>query len=380
LFVDTTSRSSIGVALAALLMLAIPAAVLAQEASESPASGEPAAQADGGIAFPTTLGGQVLDVEAFSGPEWLAQFSGDGAEDATFLEGTEGLVEGLDKTIDDLSVKTALYQPSEGNHAVVAAFRIDGSESRQFAQDAVRLMLGDVVAPELALRPVAGKWVLRVFDAAMPGVYPRTVYLKDDTAWIIEGDDVYVGDALDQLPASDAAGAVAAEPMISRLPLVLDGRRRTELYEATEPFDLPTLGGRLGPELESWLLDLYLGTGLTPSSMVGAITAWGVLFSQESLEIEGYQLPGAATEFVERLRREIILAETGEVGEDGQIPVSDLPEGVTRIDGEIAGRAVVTLDFGGAQQHVFSSGDTVWVVTDYVGETEMAAEAIAALP
>jgi hypothetical protein len=240
-------------------------------------------------------------------------------------------------------------------------------------------MLGDVVEPELALRPVAGKWVLRVIDAQMPGVYPRTVYLKDDTAWIIEGDEAYVWDALDQLPDADANPEQAFEPMIFQLPLVLDGRRRTGLYEETQPLLLPTLSGRFGPDLETWLLDLYLASGITPSEMIGALTWWGIDAFEESVQIEGYQLPGAPAELVDRLRGEIILAETDEVGEDGTF-ISDLPEGVTRTDGEIAGRAVATLDFAGALQHVFSSGDTVWVVTDHVGEPEMAEEAIAALP
>lgn len=375
--IDSGSRRSVGVALAALLVLTIPASGLAQEAPERPAV---VATTASGIAFPTTLAGQALEVETFSGPEWLAQFSGGEAEDTTFIEGTEGLLDGLGKSIEDLDVATALYQPSEGNHAVVAAFRIADTQAREFVRDAVRLVLGDVVEPELALRPVAGKWVLRVVDAEMPGVYSRTVYLKDDTAWIIEGDEVYVWDALDQLPDAEPTGDQAAEPMILQMPLLLDGRRRTGLLEATEPLFLPTLSGRISPDLEAWLLDLYLEVGMAPSEMIGAVAWWGIESSEDSIQIEGYQLPGAAAELVEQLRSRVILGETGEPGDDGQPPASDLPAGVTRTDGEIAGRAVATLDFAGAQQHVISSGDTVWVVTDHVGEPEMAEEAIAALP
>jgi len=377
LIIDSRSRSrSIGVTLATLLVLAIPASGFAQEASEVPAAAPPATEE--GTAFPATLGGQVLEVETFTGPEWLAQFSGEESLDTTFVEGTEGLVDGLGKTIDDLSVTTALYEPSPGNHAVVAAFKVAGTEARDFVSDAVQLMLGDVVTPELVLRPVAGKWVLRVVDAEMPGVYPRTVYLKDDTAWIIEGDEEYVWDALDQLPGADPIGALAAEPLVAQLPLVVNDRRRTGLYEATEPLFLPTLSERLSPELEAWLLDLYLEAGISPASMIGAISWWGIESSQESIQIEGYQLPGAPPEFVERLRRKVILAEFYEVLEG--VLVSDLPAGVTRTDGEVGGRQVSTLDFGPAKQHVFSSGDTVWVVTDHVGEPKMAEEAIAALP
>jgi hypothetical protein len=217
-----------------------------------------------------------------------------------------------------------------------------------------------------------------VVDAEMPGVYPRTVYLKDDTAWVIEGDEEYVWDALDQLPGADPIGAMATQTLISQVPLVLDGRRRTVLIEATEPQYMPTLSQRFSPELETWLLDLYLDEGISPAAMIGALSWWGIESEQESIQIEGYQLPGAPAEFVERLLHEVILAETG-VDAEGN-PVSDLPEGVTRANREIAGREVATLDFGFSSQHVFSSGDTVWVVTDHVGEPEIAEEAIAALP
>jgi hypothetical protein len=359
-----------------LFVLAIPASSFAQEASEEP--GATASAAEEGTAFPATLGEQVLEVETFTGPEWLAQLSDVGSEDTTFVEGTEELVEGLGKSIDDLSVTTALYEPSPGNHAVVVAFKVAGTEARDFVSDAVQLLLGDLVTPELVLRPVAGKWVLRVVDAEMPGVYPRTVYLKDDTAWIIEGDEQYVWEALDQLPGADPVGAIANQTLVSQLPLVLDDRRRTGLYEATEPLFLPTLSERLSPELETWLLDLYLGEGISPTDMIGAVSWWGIESSQESVQIEGYQLPGAPAEFIERLLHEVILAETG-VDAEGN-PVSDLPEGVTRVDREIAGREVATLDFGPSSQHVFATGDTVWVVTDHVGEPEMVEEAIAALP
>jgi hypothetical protein len=260
----------------------------------------------------------------------------------------------------------------------VAAFKVAETEARDFVSDAVQLMLGDVVMPELVVRPVAGKFVRRVVDAEMPGVYPRTVYLKDDTAWIIEGDEPYVWEALDQLPGADPIGAIATQSLVSQLPVVLDGRRRTELYEFTAPLFLPTLSERLSPARETWLLDLYLEAGVSPAEMIGAVSWWEIASNPEGIQVEGYQLPGAPAEYIERLLHEVILAETG-VDAEGN-PVSDLPEGVTRVDREIAGRDVATLDFGFSSQHVYSSGDTVWVVTDHAGEPDMAAEAVAALP
>jgi hypothetical protein len=333
----------------------------------APASAQDEPSAD--MPFPAVLAGETLEVETFSGPEYVAQFSSGEGADPAFVEGTEALVDSVGKTLDDLSVKTALYQPSEGNHAVIAGFRIDGTDAREFAPQAIQLLLGDVATPELRLRPVAGKWVLRVVDATMPGVYPRTVFINDDTAWIIEGDEQYVWDALDQLPGVDPAGALAEDQMIANLPLELDGRRRTGLYEATEPLFLPTLSEHLGEPLEQWLLDLYLEAGLTPAEMIGVVTWWGVETSQDSVQIEGYRLPGENDELVARLVDEVILGA-------GAAPA----DGVSRTEQTLGGREVTTLDFGSIKQHVFSSGDTAWVVTDNVDEAEMTEEAIAALP
>jgi hypothetical protein len=348
---------AINIALIGLLVLALPAPAVAQDG----------AGAD--FPFPTALAGQPIDVETFSGPEYVAQFSGGEATDITFIEGAEALVEGVGRNLDDLTVKSALLEPSPGNHAVVVGFRIDDTEAREFAPDAIQLLLGDVVAPELLLRPVAGKWVLRVVDETMPGVYPRTVFLNEDTAWLIEGDEPYVWEVLDQLPDVAAAGAVADAQMISQLPLELGGKRRTGLYEATEPLFLPTLSERLGPELEQWLLDLYLGAGLTPADMIGAITWWGIESSQDSVQIEGYRLPGTDGELARSLLADVILAEG-----------TELPDGVSRTEGQVGDRDVVTLDFGVVKQHIFLGGDTVWVVTDNTDEPELTAEAIAALP
>jgi hypothetical protein len=321
---------------------------------------------DTDVPFPTSLGGEPIDIVTLSGPEYVAQFTDGENADPAFVEGVEALVADAGKTLDDLTVKSALYQPSEGNHAVVAAYTIDGIPARDFAPQAVQLLLGDVATPEFLLRPVAGKWVLRVADAEMPGVYPRTVFLNDDTAWVIEGDEQYVWDALDQLPAVEPAGAQVDDQMIASLPLELDGRRRTGLYEATEPLFLPTLSEHLGDALEQWLLDLYMDAGVTPAEMIGVVTWWGVESSQDSVQIEGYRLPGDESELVDRLVSEVILGTT--------------LEGVSRSEETIAGRDVTTLDFGTLKQHVYSSGDTAWVVTDNVGETEMVEEAITALP
>lgn len=363
---DAASRiRAAAAALVAVLVLSVAAPTVAQDASDGSTD----------LQFPLMLGEELLTAETFTGPEWLARISEGEDADATAAENTEALLESVGKTIDDLTVKTALYQPDLGTNAVVAAIRIAGTDAREFAEGAIELLLGDVPAPDLVMRPFGDKWTIRVVDAERPGVYPRTVYLKGDTAWIIEGDEEYVFDALDQLPAPDPVGALPGDTLLTELPVTLDDRRRIGLYESTEPLFLPSMSERLGPEMDEWLIDLYLEAGVAPSEILGVIAWWGLESTQDSIEIEGYRLPADAGELTERLRSRIFLGE----GEEA-VSFGSLFEGVGRTEQEIGGRQVTTLEFGVTKQHVFGSDDTVWIVTDHVGEPELAEEAIASLP
>ena len=369
------------IALAATLAMALP--VAAQEASESAAP----TTDDPGLAFPVMLGGQLLTPTTYGGAEWLALFAEGEDADPAFVDGTNALVERAGASIDDLTVKTAMYEPAPGEAAVVAALRIDGVDAREWVELAVDVMVGDVVEPGLAMRPLETKWALRVTDATMPGVYPRTIYLKDDTAWIIQGDDEYVWDALGQLPDADPIAASSADSLYNDVPLTLDDARRIGLYESTEPLFLPTLGERLGASFEDWLLDLYLETGITPAEMIGVITWWGLEAAQDGIQIEGYKLPEGGEELTQRLLEEVFLIRPPEVSVDPDAPVTepvdDVAAALTGVEfsqEEIAGQPVTTLDFGGSKQHIFSSNDTIWVVSDPLGERDRVEEAVAALP
>ncbi len=368
------------IALLVLITAGLPGPALAQDpsavpseppsasASELPSAGA-SALPSAGPAFPTTLAGAELDVQTYSGEQWLAQFRDGTTENEAFAADTAALLESLGKGIDDLRVTSALAEPTPGNQAVILGLQVEGTDARDFAGPAVDLLLGDIDDPGFALRPLGSRWVLRVVDAAVPGVYPRTVYLAGDTAWIIGADEEYVFELLEQLPAQTYSQSSGEAVLAAQLPAVLDDRRRAGLYEAREPIFLPALEMRMGPTLDDWLLDLYMEEGLTPTDLVGAIAWWGIDSSEESIEVEGYQVPGGSPELVESLRSRVFLA-------DGEA----LPDEVSRSEQELGGRPVTTIDFGYSKQHVFSSGDTVWVVTDHAGEPAMAEEAIAALP
>ena len=388
-------KHSITLALAATIALAVP--VTAQEATESvdPAAESPAVAAesaapasdDPGIAFPVMLGGELLTPQTYSGAEWLAQFDDGDEANAAYVAETESLLGSVGATTDDLTVKSALYEPVPGEAAVVLALRIAGTDAREWVSGAVDLIVADIAEPGFLMRPLDTKWTLRVTDTAQPGVYPRTVYLKDDTAWIIQGDTDYVWDALGQLPDADPVGLSSADGLYTEVPLALDGIRRIGLYESTEPLFLPTLGERLGGDIEDWLLDLYLEAGISPAQMIGVIAWWGLEAAQDGVQIEGYRLPEGGEELTQRLLEDVFLIRPPEVSVDPDAPgaeevdeVALLFEGVEFSEQDIAGQTVTTLDFGGSVQHIFSSADTIWVVSDPLGQPELVEEAIAALP
>ena len=403
-------------ALAAVMAMALPAS--AQEATESiapvnspeatestapeatateSAAPESTGQSDPGIAFPVMLGGQLLTPQTYSGSQWLDRFREGEMADPAFVDGTEALLESVGATLEDLTVKTALYElmpavtfetdegteTAPGEVAVVAALRIDGTDARDWVELAVDVMVGDVVEPGLLMRPLDTKWTLRVTDATMTGVYPRTVYLKDDTAWIIQGDNEYVLDALGQLPDADPLAPSAADSLYTDMPLSLGGVRRMGLSEETQPFYLPTLGDRLGDAFDDWLLDLYFEAGMTPDELLGVISWWG----QDGIQIEGYRLPEGGEEMTQQLLEDVFLVRPPEVSVntevDGLAEVDDITamlSGVGFSEEEIAGQQVTVLDYGGPRQYIFGSADTIWVISDPLEERERVEEAIQALP
>ncbi len=328
-------RRPLAVTLAAAFALTLPLSAVAQDASEGPAAASPAAEA-AGIAFPVMIGGQLLTPETYDGPAWLDLFSGEDA-DPVFIEGTEALLEAAGADLDDMTVKTASYEPVlidpvtgesvPGEPAVVLGLRIADTDAREWVEGAVDVLVADVVEPGLVMRPLSTKWTLRVTDAANPGVYPRTVYLKDDTAWFIQGDNDNVWDVLNQLPDADPVSESSADSLYTDVPIALDGQRRIGLYESTEPLFLPTLGERLGDDLEAWLLDLYLEAGISPSEMLGVIAWWGLEAAQDGIQIEGYRLPEGGEELTQRLLEEVFLIRPPEVSvdPDSEVAARDRP-------------------------------------------------------
>jgi hypothetical protein len=339
------------------------------DAGQGTLTGQPLFEGEGeddGIMFPVMLGGQGLWPETYSGQEWLQRSFGEDP-DPVFIEGMEELIGSVGASLDDVTVMSALYEPVANEPTIVLALRIAGTDARDWIVDAVDVLIADVVDRGLVMRPLSNRWTLRVTDSTMPGVYPRTVYLKDDTAWFIAGDEDYVWEALAQLPEPDPVAASAADGLVGTVPFALGGERRSGLHEATEPLILPTLSERLSGNIEGWLVDLYLEGHILPSAMLGVMAWWGLEPTKSGITIEGYRLPPGGEGLTERLLDEVFLVQP--------------PKKTVRFIGEeIAGQPLTTLYAEGTFQHIYSSADTIWVITDPLGERELVEEAVGALP
>jgi hypothetical protein len=150
--------------------------------------------------FPATLGGQSLEVRTLSGDEWLELYGAGTAADGAAQNAIRDFASTIGVTTDDLSLGLALYEPSLGNHAAVAAVRLGVAGASEFVRPVITLVLGDILEPELSSKTVSGKDVIRVMDAAIPGTYPRYVYADGDIIWLIEAEEPVLSEILAALP------------------------------------------------------------------------------------------------------------------------------------------------------------------------------------
>ena len=89
----------------------------------------------------------------------------------------------------------------------------------------------------------------------------------------------------------------------------------------------------------------------------------------------------------QRLLQDVFLIRPTEASVNPDAPVTEPVDDVAAIlagvefsEEEIAGQPVTTLDFGGSKQHIFSTNDTIWVISDPLGERAKVEEAIESLP
>ena len=155
-------------------------------------------------AFPDSVGDIPIEVGEESGADWVARFDTGEDIDVAVIARTNALVEGLDATLEDLTIASATLNPTPDNVASIAAVRVTGRGAHELIDGAIDLLLGDVLSPSIQVVYADGRDLLKVRDAEILGAYPRTLLPDGETLWIIEADQDVLGEILSQLPQSAA--------------------------------------------------------------------------------------------------------------------------------------------------------------------------------
>jgi hypothetical protein len=354
-----TRRSTTTLASAVLLLLAQAVPVSAQEAE---------GLAD---AFPDQLGGAPLEVIVRSGPDWVAGFDASVDTEAAVISLTESLLTGVEATLDDLTIASALHTPSPGNVATISAVQVRDTAAHELVNGSIALLLGDVIAPELEVVFAGGRDVLKVRDTEMPGGYPRTLVPSGDTLWVIEAEPPLLDEIVAALPAAaERPGPVF--DMAANAPLELAGNKRVYLL-VSSGWDFVYWQSQNYPEeLETIALDSYLASGIPIDAVTTTSSVWVDDEGAIGAVLAAYQFAGADDEVLEALLEDIVLPNF---------------EGLdsTHEPGSLGGRDVTILrdstllgaDGTPRPVYIYVSGDTIFALD---AAEDAAATAIAALP
>lgn len=362
-------RLHASIALAGLLLAAVAAPATAQ--SPAPEGGDDGRSARLADHFPTTLGGQPLEVTIDDGAGWLARFDESDADGATVIERTRSLLESVGASVEDLSIATAQHAPSEGNVATISAIRVRGAGAHDLIGGGIELLLGDVATPDLEMRIDGGRDVLKVRDAEMPGAYPRTLVATGDTLWIIEAEPPVLGEILAALPP-DREPAPPAFDLAASVPRELAGDRRVYLVVSSGWDYVYWLSENYPSELETVALQSYLASGIPIDDVTTTSAVWTDDAGDIGAVLAAYQFAGADQATLEELLETVILPGFEGLGSEHE-------------EIEVAGRTVTRLideSLVGPEGDVrpitlYISGDTVFVLD---ADEEIIADAIASLP
>lgn len=354
-----TRRSTMTLASAALLLLTQTVAVSAQDADTL---------AD---AFPAELGGSQLEIIVRSGPEWVATFDDSVDTEAAVISRTESLLSGVEATLEDLTIASAMHTPSPDNIATITAVQVRDTAAHELVNGTIALLLGDVIAPELEVVFSGGRDVLKVRDAEMPGAYPRTLVPGGDTLWIIEAEPPLLEEIVAALPPTAERRGPLFD-MAAHAPLDLAGNKRVFL-SVSSGWDFVYWQSQNYPqELDSIALESYLASGVPIDAVTTTSSVWVADDESVGAVLAAYQFAGAEEEVLANLLQDVVLPNF-EGLESNHEP------------GTLGGRDVTVLrdsalldaDGNPRPLYLFVSGDTIFAI-DAPEDTAVAA--IAALP
>jgi hypothetical protein len=352
-------------------LVALPGAALAQD--------EPA-PTDLAALFPDTVGGAELAVEILDGPAWLERQDTSTADGQLVVQRTEELVAAAEKSIDDLSIASALHRPGEGDQAAISAVQVAGAAASDLVRPTIALLLGDITNPAIRIRPLGSKDVLRVSDADLPGTYPKTVYPFGDTVWVVEAEQPALLEIVEALPGEAEEAPVDPVPeLLAATPLLLGNEARSHFQVSSgwiDPFETAP-GEMFGPPYEEVELRLYLDEGVTADDLDSVLAVWDE--PAEGVVIVGYQIDDADTELMRAVLNDVIVPAI-----TATIPSQQPAVG----ERELAGRAltVVTDEEVDEADRALSTynflvvDDTVWMINLATGDEAVLTEALEKLP
>jgi hypothetical protein len=356
-------------AVLAALLVALPGAALAQDASASP---------DLASTFPATLGGAELPVEVFQGQAWLDRVDASTAEGQAVAERTQALLDAAGKTIADLTVATALQEASEGDHAAITAVRVAGASPADLVRPTIALLLGDVADPTIQVRTLGGRDILRVADADQPGRYPRTLYVNGDTVWVIEAEQPLLTEIVDALPARPSEPPVdVAAQLVDEMPFLIGGERRAEVqaFSSWETLLAIPPGEMFGPQFEDAALRLFLSQGLTPDDLGSALGSWES--AAGGVFILAFAIEGAGQDVMEGIMDEVIVPSISLTSDQ---PTTSQQELAGRTLTVVSDQSVEEPERAAATYYFLPVGDTVWMVNLASTNEAILIEALESLP
>ncbi len=140
--------------------------------------------------FPTTVGGEALQVQSFRGDTFMAG----GGTDPSF----EAFLDSVGAELEDVSVAFGGAMSGESVLSV-GAFRILGANEDQLETEFLAASQAEGEIEGLEESSIGGKDVWTASDAAAPG-FSMFIYVKDDTVYFLTGSEEQAAEILAALP------------------------------------------------------------------------------------------------------------------------------------------------------------------------------------
>ena len=166
------------------------------------------ASPDGALAglFPVSVGGQPVEVETWSGAQWVARLDPKVPKEAASIAATESLLVAASTSLDLIEVASASIDVGQDGEVTIAAVRVPGSRAYDFVDAAVGVLVPPAT-DAFGWGWAGNAWIAFYIDRADPDDDLLIAYPAADIVWIIDAH-----------AARDTPTAVRVEPIVEALP------------------------------------------------------------------------------------------------------------------------------------------------------------------